>query len=136
MYLTNCFHKKCHFYVGSILLYDFAAHPTTLFSVVTRLNGSCSTVRRTRRFLQNSTVLAELDGSQNSTVLAELDGSRRTRRFSQNSAVPAELDGSQNSTDLAVSSPFCQLRRLTLMFAGFITHSYFVLFRKCRNYRS
>ena len=68
------------------------AHPTTLVSVVTRLNGSC----RTRRFLQNSTVLAELDGScrtrrflQNSTVLKEIDGSRR-----QNSAALAELDGS------------------------------------------
>ena len=35
------------------------AHPTALYSVVTRLNGSC----RTRRFLQNSTVFAGLDGS-------------------------------------------------------------------------
>ena len=32
------------------------AHPTTLFSVVTRLNGS----RRTRRFLQDSTGFAVL----------------------------------------------------------------------------
>ena len=110
-----------------ILRHYVTAHPTALFSVVTRLNGSCGTRRflqnlaevdgscRTRRVLQNSTVLAGLDGScstrrflQNSTVLAELDGSCRTRRFLQNSTVLAELDGShrQNSTVLAFHHPF------------------------------
>ena len=101
------------------------AHPTTVFSVVTRLiadlDGSC----RARRFLQSSTVLAELDGScrtrrflQSSTVLAELDGSCRTRRFLQSSTVLAELDGScrtrrflQTSTVLAGLGGSCRTRR-------------------------
>ena len=77
-----------------ILRHYFAAHPTMLSSVpvVTRLDRS----RRTRRFLQNSTVFAELDWFcrfitflsttaphrflQNSIKIAA-----RTRRFSQNS---------------------------------------------------
>ena len=56
--------------------------------VAARLRNLSKT-ERSRRVLQNSTVLAELDGSrrQNSTVLAELDCSRR-----QNSTVLAELD--------------------------------------------
>ena len=113
--------------MGSILCFlrhYVTEHPTALFSVVTRLNGSCRTRQnstalaeldgscRTRRFLQKSTVLAELGRTrrflQNSADLAELDGSCRTQRFLQNSAGLAELDGScrtrrflQNSTALA-----------------------------------
>ena len=72
-----------NFYMGSILYYVLrhyvTAHPTALFSVVTRLNGFC----RTRRFLQDSTGLAD-----------------RTRRFLQ------------DSTGFAVSSPFWPLQRL------------------------
>ena len=64
----------------------------TSYNAIFSDNHTRSRCRRTRRFLQNSMVLAKLDGScrtrrflQNSTVLAELDGSCGYRRFSQNS---------------------------------------------------
>ena len=112
-----------HFYVGSMLCYVFAAiHHCTSYSAIFSGNQTC----RTRRFLQNSTGLAGLDGScrtrrvlPDSTVLAELDGSCRTRRFLQNSTGLAGLDGScrtrrvlQDSTVLAELGRFCR----------FITH--------------
>ena len=77
-------------------------------------------VIRLDRSVQNSTVIAELDGSrrtrrflQNSTVLAELDQSRKTQRFqqnsitnyrSQNSTVLAELDGSRRTRRFSQNS--------------------------------
>ena len=75
------------------------------------LDGSrrVSRSRRTRRFAQDSTVLADRTRrfAQDSMGRAGLDGSRRTRRFSQ-----TELDGSrrtrrfaQDSTLLAATAP-------------------------------
>ena len=66
------------YYIIYFLLHYFAAHPTTatLFSMVTRVY---------RRFAQDSTVRAGLDGSRRTRRFSqtELDGSRRTRRFAQ-----------------------------------------------------
>ena len=94
-----------HFYAGSILYYIILYYIILYYMLyILELDGS----RRTRRFLQNSTVLAELDSScrtrrflQNSTV-------RRTRRFAQNSTVRAELDSSCRTQRFAELDGSCR----------------------------
>ena len=126
---------RCTSYNGNAIFsgnqsISFAQDSTVRAEYLVRagLDGSrrVSRSRRTRRFAQDSTVHAGLDGSrrtrlfsQDSTVRAGLDGSRRTRRFSQ-----TELDGSrrtrrfaQDSTLLAATAPhICCCLRNRFMF--------------------
>ena len=108
---------RCTSYNGNAIFsgnqsISFAQDSTVRAEYLVRagLDGSrrVSRSRRTRRFAQDSTVRAGLDGSrrtrrfaQDSTVRAGLDGSRR-----QNSTVRAGLDGSRRTR------PFWPLRRL------------------------